>query len=135
MVTKSSSVFHALADPNRRRILDRLRRGPAATGRIAREFPVSRPAISKHLRLLELSGLVRGKRVGRRRFWTLTPAPLRRVEEWLAPYRDAAERALDAPAAAAGDDGDDRSAVARSAKERSSTRPGIGPRRRRSSAR
>jgi len=89
MVTNASSaVFHALADPIRRRILDRLRRGPAGTGRIASDFPVSRPAISKHLRILEEAGLVRGKREGRRRLYTLTAAPLRRVEEWLAPYRE-----------------------------------------------
>jgi len=89
MVTNmSSAVFHAIADPLRRRILDRLRRWPAETGRIARDFPVSRPAVSKHLRVLEEAGLVRGKRAGRRRVYTLVAAPLRRVEEWLAPYRE-----------------------------------------------
>jgi DNA-binding transcriptional ArsR family regulator len=89
MVTNvGSAVFHAVADPIRRRILDRLRRSPAETGRIAADFPVSRPAISKHLRILEEAGLVRGKRAGRRRVYTLAAAPLRRVEEWLAPYRE-----------------------------------------------
>jgi DNA-binding transcriptional ArsR family regulator len=93
MVTNTSAeVFHAVADPIRRRILDRLRRGPAETGRIARDFPVSRPAISKHLRILEEAGLVRGKRAGRRRVYTLAAAPLRRVEEWLAPYRESWQR-------------------------------------------
>ena len=89
MVTNmGSAVFHAVADPIRRRILDRLRRSPAETGRIAIDFPVSRPAISKHLRILEEAGLVRGRRAGRRRVYTLTAAPLRRVEEWLIPYRE-----------------------------------------------
>jgi DNA-binding transcriptional ArsR family regulator len=83
-----SAVFHAVADPTRRRILDRLRRGPAETGRIAIEFPVSRPAISRHLRILEEAGLARGKRAGRRRVYTLVAGPLRRVDEWLGPYRE-----------------------------------------------
>ena len=89
MVTNTSSaVFHAVADPIRRRILDRLRRGPAETGRIARDFPVSRPAVSKHLRVLSDAGLVRGKRTGRSRVYTLAAGPLRRIEEWLVPYRE-----------------------------------------------
>jgi DNA-binding transcriptional ArsR family regulator len=99
MVTKSSAVFRAVADSTRRRILDRLRRGPAATGRIAREFPVSRPAISRHLRVLERAGLVRGKRVGRTRVYALDPAPLRRIEEWIASYRGFAGKSAGAPAA------------------------------------
>jgi len=89
MVTSvGSAVFHAVADPIRRRILDRLRRAPAETGRIAIDFPVSRPAISRHLRILEEAGLVRGKRAGRRRVYMLVAGPLRRVEEWLGPYRE-----------------------------------------------
>jgi len=89
MVTSiGSAVFHAVADPIRRRILDRLRHSPAETGRIAVDFPVSRPAISKHLRILEEAGLVRGRRAGRKRVYTLVSGPLRRVDEWLAPYRD-----------------------------------------------
>jgi DNA-binding transcriptional ArsR family regulator len=56
-----------LADPTRRAILDRLRRGPAAVGEIARGLPVSRPAVSQHLRRLEGAGLVRAERRGTRR--------------------------------------------------------------------
>ena len=131
MVTRLNAVFRALADPTRRRILERLRRGPAETGRIARDFPVSRPAISKHLRVLEGAGLVRGKRVGRRHVWASSAAPLRRVEEWLALHRDAAASDPETIAALAELDGDERPPAARSPRERSSPRP----RRRKSSGR
>jgi len=81
------AVFHALADPTRRRILGRLRGGALETGRIARAFPVSRPAVSKHLRVLVEARLVRRRRVGRRCLYTLDAAPLRAVREWLAAFR------------------------------------------------
>ena len=81
MVT-NEAVFRALADPIRRRILARLREGPLETGRIARAFPVSRPAISRHLAVLTRAELVRRRRVGRRCFYSLHPAPLEAVERW-----------------------------------------------------
>jgi len=87
MVT-SQAVFRAVADPTRRRILARLRKSPLETGRIARAFPVSRPAISKHLRVLREAGLVRRRRQGRRCLYTLNAAPLKAVEEWVSLYRD-----------------------------------------------
>ncbi|HKB70625.1 MAG TPA: metalloregulator ArsR/SmtB family transcription factor [Thermoanaerobaculia bacterium] len=81
-------VFRAVADPTRRKILARLRAAPLETGRIARMFPVSRPAISKHLRVLAEAGLVRRRRQGRRCLYTLNAAPLKAVEEWVSLYRD-----------------------------------------------
>src|ERR1700693_5701774 len=77
----------ALADPPRRAVLDLLRRGSLPAGRIAEAFPVSRPAISKHLRLLRRAHLVRERREGRRRLYHLNPEPLRAVDAWLNDYR------------------------------------------------
>ena len=81
------SAFSALADPTRRAVLDLLRRGSLPAGRIAQAFPVSRPAISKHLRLLRRAHLVRERRDGRRRLYQLNPEPLRAVDSWLDHYR------------------------------------------------
>ena len=81
------AAFHVLADPTRRAVLDLLRGGSRAAGEIARSFPVSRPAISKHLRLLRRAHLVRERRSGRHRFYQLNPAPLKAVDQWLEQYR------------------------------------------------
>ncbi|HEY1264253.1 MAG TPA: metalloregulator ArsR/SmtB family transcription factor [Terriglobales bacterium] len=81
------AAFHALADPTRRAVLDLLRRGSQPAGQIAREFPVSRPAISKHLRLLRKAHLVRERREGRHRVYQLNPEPLKAVDSWLEHYR------------------------------------------------
>lgn len=81
------SAFSALADPTRRAVLDLLLEGSLPAGRIAQAFPVSRPAISKHLRLLKRARLVRAHRVGRQRFFELTPGPLQSVDAWLGRYR------------------------------------------------
>lgn len=87
-VTRSSdAVFQALADPTRRAVLDILRRGSRSAGEIAAAFPVSRPAISKHLRRLRRSRLVREHRQGRHRLYTINPEPLKEVDRWLAEYR------------------------------------------------
>src|ERR1700729_4158198 len=80
-------AFHALADPTRRAVLDLLRTGSQPAGQIARAFPVSRPAISKHLRLLRRAHLVREPREGRNRVYQLNPEPLRAVDSWLEHYR------------------------------------------------
>jgi DNA-binding transcriptional ArsR family regulator len=89
MVTYSTAaVFQALADPTRRALLDRLRRqGSQAAGEIARAFPVSRPAISRHLRLLRRARLVEERRQGRHRFYRVNPQPLQAVDRWLEDYR------------------------------------------------
>ena len=68
-------------------MLDLLREGRKPAGAIAEAFPVSRPAISKHLRLLRHAHLVRETREGRNRIYELNPEPLRAVESWLEKYR------------------------------------------------
>jgi DNA-binding transcriptional ArsR family regulator len=83
----SETTFQALADPTRRAVLDLLRRGSQPAGNIAGAFPVSRPAISKHLRLLRRAHLVREHREGRHRVYQLNPEPLRAVDSWLEQYR------------------------------------------------
>ena len=83
----SEATFQALADPTRRAVLDLLRRGSQPAGEIAGAFPISRPAISKHLRLLRRAHLVREHREGRNRVYHLNPEPLRAVDSWLNQYR------------------------------------------------
>ena len=80
-------TFHALADPTRRAVLDLLRRGAQPAGQIAKAFPISRPAISKHLRQLRKARLVVESRSGRHRVYQLNAEPLKAVESWLEPYR------------------------------------------------
>jgi DNA-binding transcriptional ArsR family regulator len=87
-VTHSAgAAFSALADPTRRAVLDLLRQGKLPAGRIATAFPVSRPAISKHLRVLRRARLVEERREGRQRIYRLNPGPLRAVDKWLSHYR------------------------------------------------
>ena len=81
------AAFSALSDPTRRAVLDLLRQGSLPAGVIARAFPVSRPAISKHLRLLRRAHLVREHREGRHRMYELNPEPLRAVDSWIEQYR------------------------------------------------
>jgi DNA-binding transcriptional ArsR family regulator len=81
------AAFSALADPTRRAVLDLLRKGSQPAGQIASAFPVSRPAISKHLRLLRKAHLVEERREGRHRVYQLNPEPLRAVDAWLEQYR------------------------------------------------
>src|SRR6266576_888328 len=83
----AEATFSALADPTRRAVLDLLRKGCQPAGQIAQVFPVSRPAISKHLRLLRRAHLVNEHREGRHRFYHLNPEPLRAVDNWLDQYR------------------------------------------------
>src|SRR6202020_3020074 len=81
-------TFQALADPTRRAVLDLLRRGSQPAGEIAGAFPISRPAISKHLRLLRRAHLVREHREGRHRVYQLNPEPLRAADSWLVQSRN-----------------------------------------------
>jgi DNA-binding transcriptional ArsR family regulator len=83
----TEAAFQALADPTRRAVLDLLRRGSQPAGQIANAFPISRPAISKHLRLLRRAHLVREQREGRHRVYHLNPEPLKAVDSWLEHYR------------------------------------------------
>jgi DNA-binding transcriptional ArsR family regulator len=83
----TEAAFHALADPTRRALLDLLRQGSQPAGQIARAFPLSRPAISKHLRQLRKAHLVVETRSGRHRLYRLNPEPLKAVDSWLEQYR------------------------------------------------
>ena len=80
-------MFRAIADPTRRAILDRLRAGPANAGALAADFRSSRPAISKHLRVLREAHLVVSTRAGRECVYTVEPVPLQSVAGWLEGYR------------------------------------------------
>jgi DNA-binding transcriptional ArsR family regulator len=86
----------AIADPTRRELLALLALGEIAAGELAGRFPVSRPAISRHLRVLREAGLVRSRTDGRRRLYALDPTPLRELDAWLEPYRDLWAQRLDA---------------------------------------
>jgi DNA-binding transcriptional ArsR family regulator len=82
-----ADVFRAIADPTRRAILDRLRAGPSAVNALAADVELSRPAVSKHLRVLREARLVTEHKVGRERFYRLEPLPLQRVSGWIEGYR------------------------------------------------
>ena len=82
----SNAVFRAIADPTRREILSLLRGGPHTVGAIAGNFRTSRPAISKHLRLLRSAGLVVTRKDGTARICRLNAKPLRVVSTWLREY-------------------------------------------------
>jgi DNA-binding transcriptional ArsR family regulator len=88
-------VFRAVSDPTRRAILDRLRAGPAPVNELAADFEQSRPAISKHLRVLKEARLVREERVGRERLYQLQPAPLQRLAGWVEGYRSFWQRSFE----------------------------------------
>jgi len=79
-------VFRAIADPTRREILSLLRNGRLTVGEIAGNFRMSRPAISKHLRLLRSAGLVVTHRSGAARLCDLNAKPLRAIGDWLRDY-------------------------------------------------
>jgi DNA-binding transcriptional ArsR family regulator len=76
-------VITALADPTRRAIFERLRTGPLAVGELARELPVSRPAVSQHLRVLKGAGLVRERRDGTRRLYSVNGDGLTELREYV----------------------------------------------------
>jgi DNA-binding transcriptional ArsR family regulator len=86
----------ALADPVRREILSMLRHGPLTAGSIAAEFDISRPAVSRHLRVLREHGLVDDEIRGRERLYRLDVAPLARLDAWLAQFRAGWDVTLDA---------------------------------------
>jgi len=89
LVTYSpEATFQALADPTRRAVLDLLRGGAQPAGQIAEAFPISRPAISKHLRQLRKARLVVEHRSGRHRLYRLNAEPLKAVDQWLHHYRN-----------------------------------------------
>ena len=86
---RADAVLDALGDPMRRRIAEALRDGPRPVGLLAERMPIGRPAVSKHLRVLAESGLVRVEKSGRQRRYALDPSPLSQVESWLDRHRTA----------------------------------------------
>ncbi len=81
------NALAALADPTRQRIVELLADGEHSAGEIAGEFRTSRPGVSRHLRVLREQGLVQARSDGRRRLYSLEPAPFAELDEWLARYR------------------------------------------------
>jgi DNA-binding transcriptional ArsR family regulator len=88
-------VFHALADPARRAIVERLSRGPTPVSELARPLPMSLPAAMQHLSVLEVAGLVRSEKVGRVRTCTIEPRALSQAEQWINARRIEWEHRLD----------------------------------------
>jgi DNA-binding transcriptional ArsR family regulator len=88
-------VFHALADPTRRGMVERLVRGPATVSELSRPLAMSLPAVLQHLQVLEVSGLVRSEKAGRVRTCRIEPDALRAAEAWVTGQRTAWETRLD----------------------------------------
>jgi DNA-binding transcriptional ArsR family regulator len=93
--TDLDRVFHALADPARRAMVERLSRGPAPVSELARPLPMSLPAAMQHLGVLEAAGLVRSEKVGRVRTCAIVPKALGEVEHWINARRIEWEHRLD----------------------------------------
>jgi DNA-binding transcriptional ArsR family regulator len=99
-VTDHQAVLTALADPTRRAIFERIARRPSAVGELAQELPVSRPAVSQHLKVLTDAGLVQARADGARRIYSIDPAGLAATREYfetfwrmsLDAFRDTASR-------------------------------------------
>jgi DNA-binding transcriptional ArsR family regulator len=90
------NALEALSDPTRRQIVELLAERERNAGEIAAEFPVSRPAVSRHLRVLREHGLVQTRIEGQQRIYSLDPAPLIELDDWLARYRAFWTNRLDA---------------------------------------
>lgn len=88
-------VFHALSDPTRRAIVERLSLGPASVSELAQPVAMSLPSVMQHLQILESSGLVRSEKVGRVRTCRVEPTALQAVERWVNERRQRWEQRLD----------------------------------------
>jgi DNA-binding transcriptional ArsR family regulator len=97
-MTNHSAALTALADPTRRTIFERLAQSPTAVGELARELPVSRPAVSQHLKVLKSAGLVTDRAAGTRRVYAIDPAGVAAIRDYFDQFW---RRALAAYAAAA----------------------------------
>ena len=84
------NALTALADPTRRALFERLHRGAASVGELAAELPVSRPAVSQHLKALKVAGLVNDKPAGARRVYYIDPEGLGELRRWLDQFWDRA---------------------------------------------
>lgn len=97
-MANANRVISAFADPTRRAVFERLRDGPRSVGEIARGLPVTRPAVSQHLKVLKEAGVVGDRSVGTRRIYYIDPKGLAAMRAWLDQFW---ESALDAFALAA----------------------------------
>ncbi len=88
-------LFHALADPTRRAMIERLSRGPAPVSELAKPIAMSLPAVMQHLGVLEAAGLVRSEKSGRVRVCAIEPKALSQAEQWIDARRIEWERRLD----------------------------------------
>jgi DNA-binding transcriptional ArsR family regulator len=88
-------LFHALADPARRAMVERLSQGPAPVSELARPLPMSLPAAMQHLGVLEAAGLVRSEKIGRVRTCAINTVALSQAEQWINARRNEWERRLD----------------------------------------
>jgi DNA-binding transcriptional ArsR family regulator len=88
-------VFHALSDPTRRGIVERLGRGPLSVSELARPLPMALPSVMQHLEILEASGLVRSQKVGRVRTCRIEPKGFTGLDRWVAARRASWERRFD----------------------------------------
>jgi DNA-binding transcriptional ArsR family regulator len=89
-MTNANSALAALSDPTRRQVFERLRAGGLAVGEIARDLPVSRPAVSQHLKILKEAGLVADRADGTRRVYHIDPKGLAAMRAWLDQFWDIA---------------------------------------------
>jgi DNA-binding transcriptional ArsR family regulator len=94
-VAELDRVFHALADPGRRLMLERLSRGPASVSELGEPLAMSLAAVVQHVQVLEASGLVLSQKTGRTRTCTINPVALRSAESWITERRALWERRLD----------------------------------------
>jgi DNA-binding transcriptional ArsR family regulator len=100
-------AFAALADPTRRAVFERLAAGPRAVGELANGLPVSRPAVSQHLKVLKAAGLVTDRPDGARRVYQIDPRGLGQIRSWFDRFWDAALSAFQAEVSRAQDEGED----------------------------
>jgi DNA-binding transcriptional ArsR family regulator len=90
-----ADAFAALAEPNRRQILDLLVERERPVGELVDALAISQPAVSKHLRVLRDAGVVESRVDAQRRLYSVRPEPLRDIDAWLAPYRELWSASLD----------------------------------------
>jgi DNA-binding transcriptional ArsR family regulator len=92
----TETTWQALADPNRRALLDLLRQRPQSVNQLVAALALTQPTASKHLRVLRTAGLVRVERDAQRRIYAIEPGPFGELDAWLAPYRELWNESLDA---------------------------------------
>jgi DNA-binding transcriptional ArsR family regulator len=85
-MTNHSAMLAALADPTRRAIFERLAKAPSSVGEVARELPVSRPAVSQHLKVLKSAGLVSDQAAGTRRVYSVNPAGIGAIRDYFEQF-------------------------------------------------